>query len=103
MALCVGLGFVSNLPLFNCFGVGKAIVQFLARESEQAAVQAGLLRLLWNLGWLSQPTDCHCELGSWVDVHMPGTPVMQFLINLSVWVKQKVEIPPRFYLFRFRN
>lgn len=48
IALCVGLGFVSNLPLSNCFGVEKPIVQFLARESERAAVQAGLLRLLWN-------------------------------------------------------
>lgn len=48
MALHVGLVCVSNLPLSNCFGVGKSVAQFWARESEQAAVQAGLLKLLWN-------------------------------------------------------
>lgn len=48
MALCVALGLVSNLPLSNCFGVRKPIAQFSATESEQAVVQAGLLKLLWN-------------------------------------------------------
>lgn len=106
MALCVGLGFVSSLPLSNCFGVGLELHcpvlshRELSEFSEQVAIQAGLLKLLWNFE-VALPAYrlSLCELGSWVDVHMPGTPVMQFLISLSLWVKQKVEIPPGFYLF----
>lgn len=50
----------------------------------------------WDFNWDLPFRLSLCELGSWVDVHMPGISVMQFLINLSVWVKQRVELPPDF-------
>lgn len=62
MALCAGLGFVSNLPLSNCFGVGKPVAQFSATESEQAAVQAALLKLLWNFEMGSPIRLCELPL-----------------------------------------
>lgn len=65
MASSVALGFVSNLPLSNCFGVGKPIAQFSAIESEQAAVQAGLLKLLWNFEVGSPRLDTDCHSVSW--------------------------------------
>lgn len=101
MALCAGLGFVSNLPLQLLWG-GEAHCPVLSHRiragccsgwAAEAAVE------FWD--GVSQPTNCVsslCELGSWVDVHMPGTPVMQFPINLPMWVKQTVDLPPRFYL-----
>lgn len=52
MALRVGLGLVSNLPLSNCFGVGKPIAQFSATESERAAIQAGISTGICH-------SDCH--------------------------------------------
>uniref|UniRef100_A0A8C5X8I7 Keratin, type I cytoskeletal 20 n=1 Tax=Malurus cyaneus samueli TaxID=2593467 RepID=A0A8C5X8I7_9PASS len=47
--LCLLFWFLCQICHFpTALGWGKSIAQFSATESEQAAVQAGLLKLLWN-------------------------------------------------------